>query len=121
MTVDGATQNLTTTTLGWRSEIDLPMPGGGGDFSNGIRSIKLHSSIGWRHEFGDVDPSTQVTFVGANPFTVTGSPLDEDSLVTGLTISAELRDNLILSASHQGHLSENSQVHNFSIGLTARF
>lgn len=117
LTAQSTTQNLTTTTLGLRSEINIALPVGEAT----DRSIKLNGIVGWRHQFGDYEPGTEVAFAGSDPFKVTGAPLDEDSLVTGLTISAEIAPDLILNASHFGHLSENSEVHSFSIGLTARF
>jgi uncharacterized protein with beta-barrel porin domain len=34
---------------------------------------------GWRHAFGDVTPSSTVSFAGSDTFTVTGVPIAKDA------------------------------------------
>ena len=117
LTSQSDTLSLTTTTLGWRSETTIKLPGSG----ERNRQIKLNGMVGWRHDFGDYEPGTVLFFEGSDPFTITGSPLAEDTLVTGMTISAEIAPNFFASATHVGHLSETSQAHEFAVGLSVRF
>ena len=71
LTALGRDFDIQTTTLGVRSELA---------FAN--IPLTYHSMLGWRHAFGNVVPSTLLTFQGgAQSFSISGVPIDRDAFV----------------------------------------
>ena len=70
LTSSSDTDNTTFTTLGMHGAMVL------------LDTVHERGMAGWRHAFGDADPSSTHTLSGSSPFTVTGAPTTEDAVVT---------------------------------------
>lgn len=109
LTAASDTQDSTFTTLGVRSSMQV------------MNTIRTRGMIGWRHAFGDTDPTSVFTLAGSNPFTVTGAPIARDAFVTELGLEAELSDNAFLGASYNGQYGDGTTAHGFNAEFRARF
>jgi outer membrane autotransporter protein len=88
--------NVQTTTLGVRGELAFAaMP------------LTLKTTLGWRHAFGDVIPSTLLAFQGgAQGFRVAGVPIDRDAFV------AEVGIDYAVTSSVRVGISSSAQIGN---------
>lgn len=109
LTAASDTQDTTFTTLGVRSSMQV------------MNTVRTRGMIGWRHAFGDTDPTSVFTLAGSNPFTITGAPIAQDALVTELGLEAQLSDNAFLGASYNGQYGDGTTTHGFNAGFRARF
>ena len=91
------------TTLGLRVQGDIPA----GDRSK----LTAHGMLGWQHAFGDVSPETELGFTGGSAFSVEGSPLARDALVTEAGIDYSLTKAITLGVSYTGQMSSSIQAH----------
>ena len=96
------------TTLGLRSAIQMD------------DTVRIRSMVGWRHAFGDTDPSSTHSMAGS-PFTVTGAPTAEDALDIELGIEAELSDTAVLGVAYKGRYGGGGGDHGFNAGLRVTF
>ena len=108
----GRTYELGTTTLGLRAEaklgLDLP--------------LTLRGMVGWRHAFGDVNPSALVAFSGGvSSFDVAGVPIDRDALVAEAGLDWQIGNDMTLGVSYAGQIGERAQVHAVKGNFTWRF
>ncbi|MEQ9918390.1 autotransporter domain-containing protein [Pectobacterium aroidearum] len=85
--------DTTFSTLGVRLERN---------FGTQERAWSVNSSVGWRHAFGDIDPTARLHFIGADSYSVTGTPLAENSVRVEAGIGKKLTDNANLSLSYGG-------------------
>ena len=83
--------------------------------------IHLRGMAGWRHGFGDTDPSSTFTMSGSTALTVTGAPTAEDALVAELGIEAELSANAFLGVAYKGRYGDGAAAHGFNAGLRVTF
>jgi subtilase-type serine protease len=102
--VDSQTQDNVSSTFGVRlahlSQLE-----------NGI-SLTPRASLGWRHTYGDVDSTTRQAFVlGGSAFSVEGTALDRDSLMTEAGLDIGLSARHTLSIGYSGELGSNSRNH----------
>lgn len=112
--VDDSSQSLSSTKLGLRASTDIPA---GNERSN----IRLFGELGWCFNFGDVEPETQMAFIGGDRFTITGSPVSDNAFSGQFGIAAELGQGVFLQASYRGEFSEDSEAHSINAGLIGRF
>ncbi|HEY1212046.1 MAG TPA: autotransporter domain-containing protein [Bryobacteraceae bacterium] len=96
LTVRANTIEDTVTTLGIRPAIDIALHGLEGT---------LRGMVGWRHTFGDVTPTSLVSFTGGNAFSVSGVPIARDAaaLEAGLDVTPE--EGLTLGLTYGGQFS----------------
>ena len=94
LAVAGQDNDLGTTTLGFRGEV-APF--------NGVPLV-AHAFVGWQHLIGNVSPGTTLAFeaAGQNPFTVSGTPLDRDALVTEVALDYRVSAALDMGLSYAG-------------------
>ena len=109
LTSPSDTDNKTFTTLGMRSAMELK------------DKVHARGMVGWRHAFGDTDPSSTFTMSGSSPFKVTGAPIAQDALVTALGVEAELLDNVFLTTAYKGRYGDGAATHGFNAGITVKF
>ncbi|MCP5037355.1 MAG: autotransporter domain-containing protein [Rhodobacteraceae bacterium] len=109
LTASSDTQSTTFTTLGMRSSIGLR------------NNIHTSGMLGWRHAFGDTDPSSTFTLSGSSPFTVTGAPIAQDALVSELGLEAGLSDNAFLGIAYNGQYGDGTTAHGFNARFRAKF
>ena len=84
-------------------------------------SIRLRGTLGWRHAFGGVTPTSTHAFAGSVPFTLSGVPLAKDVAVLEAGIETQLRPNLALNASYSGQFGDRLQDHGFKVNLNWSF
>jgi outer membrane autotransporter protein len=61
--------------------------------------------LGWRHTFGDVTPSSIVSFAGSNAFTVEGAPIARDAGVVEAGMDFNLFGNITAGLTYGGQFS----------------
>ncbi|WP_421723265.1 autotransporter outer membrane beta-barrel domain-containing protein [Bauldia sp.] len=103
------TSQTTFTTLGLRSSVPLS------------RSVQAHGMAGWRHAFGDIDPTTVFTLDASDPFTITGAPIAENALVVEAGLDAALSGSVTGGVSYQGQVGDGVEAHGGVARLAARF
>jgi len=109
LTAASSTENTTFSTLGLRME------------RNVTEKVRLQGMAGWRHAFGDVDPTTTFTLPGSTPFTVAGAPIAEDALVIEAGFEVEVSDGLTLGAGYDGQFGDGSTLNQIEGYLRLRF
>jgi fibronectin-binding autotransporter adhesin len=108
----GRSYELGTTTLGVRTEARL-----GSDLP-----LSLHGMVGWRHAFGDVNPSALLAFSGgASAFTVAGVPIDRDALVAEAGLDWQIGKDMTLGVSYAGQIGQRAQNHALKGSFNWRF
>ncbi|WP_158515179.1 autotransporter outer membrane beta-barrel domain-containing protein [Bordetella sp. H567] len=106
----GASQGLAFSTLGtrasneWELQKDL--------------SLTLHGGLGWRHAYGDVTPSTRVSFNQGDSFTVTGVPIARDALVAEAGITLRSTGNMSLGLGYAGQFARKATDHNLKVNAS---
>ena len=110
LTSSSDTDNTTFTTLGLHGAMVL------------LDTVHVRGMAGWRHAFGDTEPSSTATLRGTTAaFTVTGAPIAENALVAEFGIEAGLTDNVFLGVAYKGRYSDAAADHGFNAGLRATF
>ena len=109
LTSSSGSDSTTFTTLGMRGTMAL------------LDTVRVRGMAGWRHAFGDTDPSSTVVMQGsADPFTATGAPTAEDALVAELGIEAGLSDSAVLGVAYKGRFGGGAD-HGVNAGITVKF
>ncbi|MCP4316034.1 MAG: autotransporter domain-containing protein [Hyphomicrobiales bacterium] len=109
LTASADSQSTTFTTLGVRSSLQV------------MDRIHARGMIGWRHAFGDTDPTSVFMISGSNPFTITGAPVAQDVLVTELGMEAGLSDTAFIGAAYNGQYGSGTIEHGFNASFRAKF
>ena len=109
LTASSDTDHTAFTTLGMHGAMVL------------LDTVHVRGMAGWRHAFGDTDPSSTHTLSGSSPFTVTGAPTAEDAVVTEFGIEASLLDNAFLGVAYKGQYGDGAAAHGFNVGLRVTF
>ena len=102
----------TTSTLGLRAATDVHL---------GDAKATARGGLGWRHAFGDVEPSSTVAFAGGDSFTVYGSPIARDALLieAGLDLAVAPKANLGLT--YTGQIANGARDHGAKASLGVKF
>lgn len=103
------TTNTTFTTVGLRSSFEL------------ASNVRVRGMAGWRHAFGDVDPSSVFTIAGSSPFTILGAPIAQDAAMLETRIDFEASDTVTISAFYEGQYGDGATAHGFNGRLLAAF
>ena len=91
------------------------------DFANGSR-LTLSGETGWRHAFGDIVPTSTAQFAsGSDSFSVSGLPLERDTLVLDAAAELELTDKLRNSISYNGQFGSRSNAHELRASVSILF
>ncbi|GLQ81109.1 autotransporter [Mesorhizobium huakuii] len=102
----------TFTTLGLRvaSTFDL-----------GTTIGTLHGSLGWRHAFGDLTPTSTMFFANGDPFIVAGAPLAVDAAVLDAGIDLAVLQDVTFGASYSGQFSKSGFENGAKANLNWQF
>ena len=103
---------LTTTTLGLRGRQDIML---------GSISAALRAGLGWRHTFGDVQPSTTMAFAGGDSFSVTGAPIARNAALVELGLDGNLSRNTTLAVGYSGQFGSGNRDQTASMTLRWKF
>ncbi len=109
LTASSDTNSRTLTTLGVRSAMELKA------------MIQARGMVGWRHAFGDTDPSSTHTLANIATDTTLGAPTAEDAVVTELGLEVGLSAHAVLGVAYQGQYGDGVTVHGFNAGLKLTF
>ncbi|MBX3907529.1 autotransporter domain-containing protein, partial [Burkholderia cepacia] len=91
----GETTHVGFSTLGLRAASQLGSIGSG--------TFTARGTVGWRHAFGNVRPSSAFTFAnGGTSFQVSGVPIARDSAVLEAGIDANITKRLTLGLTYSG-------------------
>lgn len=102
----------TTTTLGLRAATD---------FSLGDTVGTVRGGLGWRHAFGDINPSSIVAFAGGDSFTVYGTPIARDALLLEAGFDVAISPKASLGLSYTGQIANSAQEHGVNASLAVKF
>ncbi|TBN50166.1 autotransporter domain-containing protein [Pseudomonas sp. BGI-2] len=102
--VHGQTQNNLNSTFGLRlAKINT--------LDNGMQ-LTPRFSAGWKHTYGDIDSDTRQRLVtGGKNFTVSGAPLDRDSLLVDAGLDLGLSAKHTLGVGLNGEIGTDSRNH----------
>lgn len=108
----GQDQDLATTTLGLRAQARL----------SAEVPLTLRGMLGWRHAFGDVEPTAVLAFAGStSAFAVAGVPVDRDALAVEAGLDWQASDALSFGVAYSGQIGERAQDHALKGNLVWRF
>jgi outer membrane autotransporter protein len=101
---DSSSTGVGFSTIGVRAATDLDPTEKG--------KVTAHGTIGWRHAFGSVQPSSTLSFAsGGSAFGVTGVPIARDSAVLELGVDAKASKNLTIGVSYSGQIGRSLRDH----------
>ncbi|HEY4076648.1 MAG TPA: autotransporter domain-containing protein, partial [Rhizomicrobium sp.] len=112
LTAKADTTEDTFTTLGVRPSTDISW----GGFNATARGM-----AGWRHAFGDVTPSSTVSFAGSDTFTVTGVPIARDAGVVEAGLDFAVHGNVSAGITYGGQFSSRETDHSIRGTLAITF
>ncbi|WP_185752288.1 autotransporter domain-containing protein [Pseudomonas fluorescens] len=108
LTVDSSDNDVTYSTLGIRPSYT---------FVANEMPMRVKGGLGWRHTFGDLEPSDKNAFARTtNTFAIPGLPLAEDVTVVNLGVEAALTPSTNLSLIYSGQLASDAHE-NGLVGL----
>lgn len=112
LTSAGKSFDSATSTLGLRAATG---------FNLGNAKATLRAGLGWRHAFGDVEPSLTVGFAGGERFTVHGVPIARDALLVeaGLDVAVSASANFGLT--YTGRVADSARYHGARATLAVKF
>ncbi len=110
LTAFSDTNSRTLTTLGVRSAMELQ------------DTVQARGLVGWRHAFGDTDPSSTGTLRDSSTaITALGAPTAQDAVVTELGLEVGLSAHAVIGVAYQGQYGDGVTVHGFNAGLKLTF
>lgn len=109
---DSDDTSLGYATLGLRAAATARLQG---------MDLTLRGGLGWRHAFGDVDPTTTLAFAGSNTFSIAGLPIARNAALVEAGLDVALGANTTLGASYTGQLAADAQDHAFKANFAVRF
>ncbi|WP_318269511.1 autotransporter outer membrane beta-barrel domain-containing protein [Salinisphaera orenii] len=99
---------VTYSTLGTRATLDVEL--------GGINTT-VNGMLGWRHAGHDVTPTATHTFAHGPNFSVSGTPIAQDTALVETGLDINLTDTAALGVTYRGQIASEAEEH----GLTARF
>ena len=93
---DSQNNDMTTSTLGLRSQLPL---------SNG--RFNLDAGLAWQHNYSDVNPDAELNFVGSSNFTVDGASMGRDKALLDLGASYRIAPAITVRAGYSGQFGNN--------------
>jgi outer membrane autotransporter protein len=112
LTSAGSNTDATFTTLGLR---------GSTDFALGGINATARGTLGWRHAFGDVTPTSTFAFAGGNAFTIAGVPIARDAAVVEAGFDLKLAANATLGLSYSGQFGGGATDNGAKADLNVNF
>jgi outer membrane autotransporter protein len=100
------------TTLGVRPSTSISW-----DTSNAT----IRGMAGWRHTFGDVTPSSTVSFAGSDTFTVAGVPIVRDAGVVEAGLDFTVHDNVTAGITYGGQFGSRETDHSIRGAIVTTF
>ncbi|MFG1392133.1 autotransporter domain-containing protein [Xanthobacter agilis] len=105
--------DVTFTTLGLRTSTEAVLGGA---------TYRVLAGLGWRHAFGDVDPTATLAFAaGSLPFTVEGAPIAEDAALVEAGLGVRFSPTARLDFTYLGQLATPAVDNSFKGTFSLRF
>ncbi|TJW37633.1 MAG: autotransporter domain-containing protein, partial [Mesorhizobium sp.] len=112
LTSQSSNTDATFTTLGLRASTDLGL--------GGIKAT-ARGTLGWRHAFGDVTPTSTFAFAGGDAFTIGGVPVARDSAVIEAGFDLQMSTNATLGLYYAGQFGSHATDNGARANLNVRF
>lgn len=109
LSVAAASRTLGISTVGLRAEREMT--------SGESYTASLGGSLGWSHLFGNPEQSSTMRFSSGKAFTISGVPLDRDTVQIEAGIRLDFDGGAIFGLDYQGELGARTQSH----GVAAKF
>jgi|GEM_PF-440358 len=115
LSVNGETDNVTTTTLGLRGKKRFDL--------GAARQAVLSAGLGWRHAMGDITPTSQMAFVtgGGTSFNVEGAPVAQDAAVVDVSGEMVVGRDAAVGLRYNGQFGSGSHDNSGTLYLKVRF
>ena len=113
LTGSAAATEAAFTTLGLRTSAASAI--------DDVLSARLDAMLGWRHAFGELGTSATHGMAGGESFTVSGTPIAEDSLVTKLGLRFDLWPGADVGLYYSGEFSSAHASQSGQAQLAVRF
>ncbi|MDR2856624.1 MAG: autotransporter domain-containing protein, partial [Novosphingobium sp.] len=111
LTARGQSTDTTFSMLGVHASTDL-----------GANGLKATATLGWRHAFGDVTPTTSLSFAGGgDTFTIAGVPIAKDAAVIDLGLALPVGENASLGFSYNGQFGSGITDNGVRVSFHLRF
>ncbi|UXN03990.1 autotransporter domain-containing protein [Bartonella sp. HY406] len=108
----GDRDNITFTTLGIRSELQIAT----------LLPVALYGDIGWQHAFGDIDGKIINNFQNTSTsFAIKGVGIDEDMAIISTGFNVRLNENNTISLGYNGQLGSKTKAHAATAEWKVRF
>lgn len=104
--------DATFTTLGLRAERQ---------FVTGNGLVTTKGTLGWRHAFGDVTPTSVFNFAGGSAFTIAGTPIARDAAVVDAGLDVAVTGAATVGLTYNGQIASDAATHAFKANLGVRF
>jgi outer membrane autotransporter protein len=112
LTSQSSNTDATFTTLGLRASTDLAL---------GEIKATAHGTLGWRHAFGDVTPTSTFAFAGGDAFTIAGVPIARDAAVVEAGFDLPMSANATLALFYSGQFGAHATDNGARANLSVRF
>jgi subtilase-type serine protease len=104
---------VTFSTLGLRASTDFRL--------NGMAAT-ARGSLGWRHAYGDVTPTSLLAFAGGgSSFSIQGVAIAKDSAVVDAGFDVVVARNVSVGFAYVGQAASHAQDHHFKANLYWKF
>ena len=104
--------DTTFTTIGVRTSTDV---------SFGETVAVLSGTVGWRHAFGDVVPTSTLAFAGGQGFTVGGAPIARDAALVEAGIDFNIAPAATFGVNYTGQIASGVSDHGVNAKLKVSF
>jgi outer membrane autotransporter protein len=102
----------TFSTLGLRAATPLNI---------GSLGLTASGTLGWRHAYGSITPSSTLSFGGGDSFTVDGVPIARNLAVIGAGISTPITPDVTFGINYSGQVGGGTMDQGISGNLDWRF
>ena len=107
----GGDADTTFATIGLRASTDIAL---------GETAASLRGGFAWRHAFGDINPSSDMSIGGAG-FGVKGASVAENAAMIDAGIDFKLAPNTTLGLTYSGQLAEGASAHSVKADFKVKF
>jgi outer membrane autotransporter protein len=83
--------------------------------------VMLQGGLGWRHAYGDVRPTTRLTFTGSNPSTVKGVAVARDTAVINAGAALQVGKHARVGLHYAGNIAKKAHENSVQANITWRF
>ncbi|WP_233234945.1 autotransporter domain-containing protein [Bordetella sp. LUAb4] len=101
-----------STTLGLRGQTT---------FESGSSQGRLYATAGWRHSYGDLDPTTTMAFDGSQAFSVAGAPIARDAAVLTLGADLAITRSTTVGVNYGGQFGGGNRQNSGAVNVRWRF